>query len=317
MILIKAIIRPLKVALAIISFLLFHSCNSCNDKETPNKEDYPETMNSGNLTAYCDESISNLLDSALVLYRIDYPRVNLTLETGNARQVMAKLLAGEARVILTARDYLSDEDSLMKIYNVDPHLRMPMAYDALVFFVNMDFPLDTLNSAQISEFLQSEKNVLTKHYKDLRIEPELICPNVNSSEYANLMSLCNDNKNIARRIKFLEDSKSVKEHINQNNNSIGVCFLSEIVNDTSYKLLKIGFVNPDGRSIRPRQVHQAYIVQDLYPYKVTLWAYVLQDVRNLPFWFAKYLSVEEKIQRYFLNRGIVPAYARVKLIKEE
>ncbi len=306
-----------KFLISILSIILLHSCNSDKQKEEHKVEDYPETMNSGNLTAYCDLSIASLLDSAFIMYKVDYPRVNLNIETGNARQVMAKLLAGEARVILIARDYLRDEDSLMKVYNVEPHPRMEMAYDALVFFTNKDFPLDTLNAEQIAEFLQSDKDVLRKYYKQLKSEPELVCPNINSSEYANLHSLAARTQPILRKIKFVENFEAVKEYIATNNNRIGVCFLSQIVTDTSFKLIRIGFVNDKGRSIRPRQVHQAFIVQDLYPYKITLWAYVLQDARNLPYWFAKYLSVEEKVQRYFLNRGIVPAYARIKLIKED
>lgn len=310
-------IAILKFVTIIISFIILTSCNSEKQKEPQTKEEYPETMNSGNLTAYCDNSILSLMDSAFIMYRADYPKVNLTIETGNARQVMAKLLAGEARVILIARTYLRDEDSLMKVYNVEPHPKMEMAYDALVFFTHKDFPLDTLNAEQIFEYLQSNKDVLRGYYKQLKSEPELVCPNINSSEYANLQVLAARNQPIMRRIRFLEDFESVKDYISNNNKSIGICFLSQIVNDTSYKLIRIGFINDKGRSIRPRQVHQAFIVQDLYPYKVTLWAYVLQDMRNLPYWFAKYLSVEEKVQRYFLNRGIVPAYARIKLIKEE
>jgi hypothetical protein len=228
---------------------------------------------------------------------------------------MAHLLSGDARVIVLPRDYLRDEDSLMKAYKVKKHEKMPIAYDGLVFFTQKDFPLDTLNHTEILSILKDGK-AFKSYYPLLKLEPDLVINDINSSEYSNLRKLVLKGDSLKKKLKMMKSADSVIDYV-YGAYSIGIGYLSRVAKDTNLKLIKIGFTDSTGRRIRPKPVHQAYIVQDLYPYKVTIWAYLLEERRNLPFWFGKFLSIEEKVQRYFLDAGIVPAYARIKLIPED
>lgn len=290
------------------------SCN--NEKKEQKSEENIETMNSGKIEAYIDESFVSILQEPINWYKKDYPRVELKYHFTDARQAMSKLLAGETRVIITARGYLKDEDSLMKIYKVKPHQKQEVAYDALVMFVANAFPLDTINASQIDAILSENIN-LTKYFPKLISEPQYATLQNSSSEYANLMTLAANGKAIKKRLSLFRNNDSLKAFVKSSINNIGFGYLSNVVKDTSFKLIKIGFIDSANKYINPKPVHQGYIVQGLYPYKVTLWVYVLEDRKNLPFWFGKFFAVEEKVQRYFLKSGIVPAFARIKLIPED
>jgi len=298
----------------IVCFPFLQSCNQGEPKDAKQAAEV-ETMNSGKLTAYCDSSLENIMAEPVGWYKKDYPKVTLTMQYANARNVMAHLLSGDARIIVLPRDYLRDEDSLMKAYKVKNHDKMPIAYDGLVFFAKKDFPLDTLNHTEILGILRDGKPV-TAYYPNIKTEPDLVINDVNSSEYANLRKLVLKGDSLKKKFKFMKSADMVVDYVS-GAYSMGIGYLSRVAKDTSLKLIKIGFTDSAGRRIRPKPVHQAYIVQDLYPYKVTIWAYLLEERRNLPFWFGKFLSIEEKVQRYFLDAGIVPAYARIKLIPED
>jgi hypothetical protein len=54
-----------------------------------------------------------------------------------------------------------------------------------------------------------------------------------------------------------------------------------------------------------------------YPYKVPIYVYLLENRQNLPFWFSSFLAKETKVQKYFLDKGIVPTFAAIKLKFDE
>lgn len=302
---------------SIILILIAIILVGCEDKYTQKNPNDTETMNSGKITVYCDEAIKPVLDSAFVMYTNEYKNVALNIEYSNSRNVMAQLLSNKARIIINARDYLHDEDSLMKIYKIKEYKRFELAYDGLVFFVRKDFPVDTLNANQIEDAITSEK-LLSKTTSGLNFEPTYATINQNSSIFANLNFMVIKNRLIRKKIELLKNIDAVKKQVMANNSIIGIGYLSQLINDNNFKMLQLGFESDSlKRYISPKPVHQGYIVQDLYPYKVTYYAYLQEERQNLPFWFGTYLAKQEKVQKLFLDKGIVPAFARIKLKYEE
>lgn len=302
-----------KIVLILIT-LLFISCDNKYEEKSP--EDV-ETINSGKLSIYCDEVIKPVLDSAFKLYSIDYDNVELTVNYENSRNVMSQLLSSKSRVVVTARDYLADEDSLMNVYNIEKHKRFVIAFDGLVFFVNKNFPIDTLNSNQIENAIIKGES-LNNSTQGLDFEPTYATLDQYSSVYANFNSLIVNDNPLKRKVELFENIEAVKKQVASNNSIIGIGFLSQLVNDDNFKMIRLGFDSDTLKKyITPKPVHQGYIVQDLYPYKVPYYAYLLEDRQNLPFWFGTYLAKQEKVQKLFLDKGIVPAFARIKLKYEE
>lgn len=302
------------ITVVLISFL---TLVACDDQKPHPKNSNEETMNSGKLTVYCDESLAEKLDSVVQWYRTANPKVELTYKIDNSRSVMAKLLAGEARAIVIGRDYLKDEDSLMKVYKVQKHQFMEIATDALTFFSNPDLNIDTLNHAQIVDALTSPNPNLKASLQKLNDEPLFVVPAANSSEYANIMSLVTKGKKLNSKVKILKDYKEVMEFVKNNKKAIGVGFLLNSIGSPYHKLISIGYNDSTGKYINPKPVHQAYILQNLYPYIVKYKVLLLEDRKNLPFWFAAHMSREARVTTYLKNIGIVPTYAKFVLIKED
>lgn len=304
-----------KILYILISILILSSCGE-EDKVDEKGEPVRESMDSGILEIVCDKSVFHVLDSAFNMYNRRYDNVKFSYDTVTARKAMALILSGNIRAAVIARDYLLDEDSLMKQHNVDKHLRMQILEDALVFFTQTESKLDTINEEEIKQVLQN-KLKMTDIYPFLDEEPLFVINEQNSSEYANLMHLVTDNQTVKHPYRLLNGKDSVINYVKNNENVIGIGYLSQIIGRTDLKPLRVGFINDStDKHVYPQVVHQAYIVMRKYPWIVTYYAYLLKDKRDLPYWFATYLAKENVIQKYFLDYGLVPTYAKFKLIPQ-
>jgi len=304
------------ISIIALTFTFLISCDG--DHKDPKATGRYESINSGTFTCYVDEAVWDLMQPVFKMYDSAYSEINPKFIKTNSRNAMAQLLATNADAIITPRDYLKDEDSLMKVYKVDRHQRAIFAIDGLVFFVQKNFPIDTLNQDQLLQYFTKNDVKFKSFYEKLETEPTFVCNSYLSSEFANLNTLVAKNKLVIKKIKLLDSIQAVIDFVKNNLNSIGIAYLSNIVNQENFKLLRIGFTDTSGKRIFPKYpVHQANIVRGLYPFKVNHYVYILRLQRDRVFWFAKFLETEFIVQSYFNKYGIVPAYAKIKLIENE
>lgn len=288
---------------------------SCKNENKSDLGQY-EAWNSGEIEIFFDNQNTNLLDSVFKMYIKAFPNVKPKFTPVSSREGMRLLLNGKARIVLQSRDFLKDEDSLIKFYNITFPEPYPFAEDALVFFTQIDSPIDTLNSTKIEDYFA---DLTTKSIDKIGVlqDPTIVICEPNSSVFANFQKLVLKGQPLRRKYKFFVTPDSVKDFVANNPNTIGIGYLSQIIGDLRFKPLKIGFEDSTGKHIKPKSVHQAYIVQSLYPYIVTHRAYLLDDRKNLALWFASFISKESYVQRYFKDFGLVPTYAKIVLIKED
>ncbi|MFH1049695.1 MAG: substrate-binding domain-containing protein [bacterium] len=300
-----------------IFFLLSFTFFACNksDKD-PKASGIYESVNSGTITCLVDEAVWDFMQPVFNMYDSAYKEIHPTFLKVTSREAMAQLLAGNVKVIVTPRDYLKDEDSLMKAFKVEPHERAIYAIDGLVFYVNKDFPLDSISDSQIKEILSKPDKKLKDYFPHLKKEPVFVCNDYTSSEYANLQKIVLKGTPSKNKIIFQKNSELVKKYVRENPDAIGIGYLSQIVKDADLKGLMISFVDSSGKYIFPHVVHQANILRKYYPYIVNHYVYILKKQRDRAFWFAMFLEREFVVQSYFNNSGIVPAYAKIKLIEE-
>lgn len=291
--------------------LLLVSCN-----ENKNTSDQYEAWNSGEIEIFYDNQNTLLLDSVFKMYIKAFPNVKPKFTPVSSRDGMRFLFNGKAEIVLQSRDFLRDEDSLIKFYGISFPEPYPFAEDALVFFTQIDAPIDTLNSKKIEEYFS---DLTTKSFDKigLPLEPTFVICEPNSSVFANFQKMVLKGKPLQRKYKFFVTPDSVKNYVANNKNTIGIGYFSQIIGDLRFKPLKIGFDDSTGKHIKPKSVHQAYIVQSLYPYIITHKAYLLEDRKNLALWFASFISKESYVQRYFKDYGLVPTHAKIVLIKED
>lgn len=307
---IKSIILIALIAIIIIS------CNDDPKNESNNKpQTYEESISEGKLTVFVDTLLTNLIEPIMGFYRESYPKIELNVNYINSRRAVALLFSGEAEVIVLSRNYLKDEDSLNKEYKLN-RPEMVMANDGLVFFSHGNFGLDTLNDEQIYNILTQGKSFKT-YYSNLKEEPELVTTGVNNSHYQNLIVTAARGKSITRKLNLLNSTQELLDYVKNNDNAIGVAYLSNLVKKPEFKMLRISFINKEGNRVPPQIVHQGFIVQEKYPYIIELKAVLLEDRKSKPFWFASYLSKETKVQKYLMDYGIVPAFAKIVLVPSE
>ncbi len=301
-------IKNLNLAI-IIALITLNSCDSKYEKS------HTDSINAGELTVYCDKSIFEVLDTTFKMYQNSYPNIKFTLVKADSRECMNMILSGQANAVIVARNYLPDEDSLMIEFDVE-RTEMIAAEDALVFYVDRNFPLDTLNHEQIIEILSTNKR-FRDFYPQLTFEPELVSNTRRSSEYANFLQLVLGDRQLSKPVKFLTGYDSVKNYVKDNPNAIGIGYLSQIIRQIDWKPLRISFLSENGKREPPQVVHQAFIVQRRYPYIVKYRVLISEGTMSRAFWFASFLSKESIVQNYFNEFGIVPGFAKIKLIKQD
>ncbi len=314
-------IRKIYISLLFIAWagVLLSSCGSGDGDVQADKGRW-ESINSGTLSCYVEDGIFPILEKPIQWYREQYKDVDLTVSVADSRESMKQLFSGNQRVVVTSRGYLRDEDSLMKEFAVKPHLFFDIAKDGLVFFVKNDFPIDTLNDSQIRDILLGRTTFGKCFPGKFDSEPEIFMNSFKSSEYANLEKLVLKDSKPRVKINFTDGPEAVKASVDETENALGIGYLGQVYPDVSskkFKALMIGWQDSTGAYISPKPVHQAYFVMEKYPYMVTYRAYLLEEIKNLPYWFASYLGKETKVQVYFKESGIVPAFAKFRLIQED
>lgn len=303
----------LKIFTLITLLSFFISCDNNSGKTGKNQGQY-EAWNSGEITIYYDKDLSNMLDTVFKMYEKAFPDIKAKFVPVSAREGMALLLNGKAKVVLQSRGFLSDEDSLMKAYNVTLPEPWEFAKDALILFTSSDVKIDTMNTRNIENYFDNY-NLTPQSSLNINYNPEFVLPEINSGIYSNFRNLILKNKKTQRTLKTFSSIDSVKTYVANHPNSIGIGYLSNILGDLRFKPIPLGFYDTTGKYINPKPVHQAYIVQELYPYIITHRAYLLSSEKNLALWFATFISRESYVQKYFKDFGIVPTYAKIVLLK--
>ncbi|MCU0426576.1 MAG: substrate-binding domain-containing protein [Candidatus Kapabacteria bacterium] len=273
-----------------------------------------ETATTGKATILCDESIAERLKPAAAYFDSSYAEAKVEVVPVSAREGMSQLFATKARGLIISRPYLADEDSVLKANKLPPHATTIIATDALVFYVQRDFPLDTISLDQLKQLFTDKKATLQGMFPQLKAEPTFVCPDANSSEYGNILLMLTKNAAPQAKMTLVKNADTARKVVAANPNAIGVGYLWHNAGDKQFKMLKIGFQDTTGAYIRPKTVHQAYLVMGKYPLAVSIRGVILEDRRNLPWGFMTFLRNDVRAKQYFLKSGIVPEGAKFDLV---
>jgi ABC-type phosphate transport system substrate-binding protein len=289
-----------------ILFLFLTIISGCGERTAPRESKIDLTV---------DVAVWDLMKTPLKMFDTTVTDVKLNRKEANSMECVAQLLSGEAQTIILSRDLSKREDSIIKANGMQRPERQPLAQDGLVFFVNESFPLDTLSDEILKAVLTDEKKNLRTFFPQLKDEPQFCVADRFSSEYFNLDLFILKGKQPFTNVKLFANTDSVMNYVDKNPNAIGIAYLSHVFDYTKYKLLKISFIDTAGRYVKPLTVDQAYIIQNLYPYKITHWIYILDTKNYLPPKLAGFLRAPQgKVQPYFLSCGIVPAVGDIRLL---
>ena len=197
------------------------------------------------------------------------------------------------------------------------HASTIIATDALVFAVQRNFPLDTISLTQLERLFSEKGASLKGMFPQLKTEPTIICPDSYSSEYGNVLLYLTKNAAPKHALSLTKNAAEARAAVLSNPNAIAVGYLSQFAREPNLKMLKIGFQDSTGSYVRPKAVHQSYIVMGKYPLPIKIQGLLLEDQRNLPWGYITFLRNDVRTKEYFLKNGIVPEGARFNLIPDE
>ena len=296
------------VCFAVIATVCMSSCTE--DKQQQN---YKSPV-AGKDTIYVEDVLYPYFLEAKPKYDSVFENAEITLIPVNARRGMSLLFSDSASCVILARDYLRDEDSIVKSMSL-PFQKIEIAKDGLVFFVSKDIPLDTVNLSQLEAMFRGTS--INSIQKKVIFEEALCIPSMQSSEYAGLLKyFSKGNSVLSVTFKSYEHRDSVKVHV-RNSKSIGIGLMSDILRDSTLKAIRIGYTDSTGKRVAPQIVNPGFIVQNMYPFILPIFAYVKNERKDLAWGFATFMEKDPSIQKVLLNKGLIPSHAIYNLIQEE
>ena len=301
------------IVLFVLGFLTFVliSCNSNSNKKplTQEEKDYKYAR------IYIDEDVYSLMEKPCLVFDSLDASAELTIKKAQAWDCMKELLTGGAEAIITPMPMTKYWDSIMAKYDIKPLVQMKIAYDALTFYVKFDSPLDSLTDEQIVELLMNKNKKISDYFRKIKDDYGFVTSSPLSSEAENLHKLVLKGKKEKRKVYYAPNQDSVKEIV-KTKKAIGIGYLSQVIHDPDLRPLRISYIDSNGTYIFPHAVHQANIVRRLYPYIVTHYIYIISKSKDAAMRLGRYISKHGNAQKYFLNSGIAPAFAKIKLINE-
>jgi len=302
------IIRCFFVCFAVISTMFMSSCTEDRQQQTY------ESPVAGKDTIYVEDVLYPYFLEAKPKYDSVFENAEITLIPVNARRGMSLLFSDTASCVILARDYLRDEDSIVKSMSL-PFQKIEIAKDGLVFFVSKDIPIDTMNLSQLEGMLSGTS--INAIQKKVVFDEALCIPSMQSSEYAGLLKyFAKGNSALSVTFKQYENRDSLKVQV-RSSKSIGVGLMSDILKDSTLKAIRIGYTDSTGKRVAPQIVHPGFIVQNMYPLVLPIFAYVKNEKKDLAWGFATFMEKDPSIQKVLLNKGIIPSHAKYNLIQEE
>ena len=273
-----------------------------------------ESPVAGKDTIYVEDVLYPYFLEAKPKYDSVFENAEITLIPVNARRGMSLLFSDTASCVILARDYLRDEDSIVKSMSL-PFQKIEIAKDGLVFFVSKDIPIDTMNLSQLEGMLSGTS--INAIQKKVVLDEALCIPSMQSSEYACFLK-CFSKGNSALSVTFkqYENRDSLKAQV-RSSKSIGIGLMSDILKDSTLKAIRIGYTDSTGKRVAPQIVHPGFIVQKMYPLVLPIFAYVKNEKKDLAWGFATFMEKDPSIQKVLLNKGIIPTHAKYNLIQEE
>jgi len=302
------IIRCFFVCFAVISTMFMSSCTEDRQQQTY------ESPVAGKDTIYVEDVLYPYFLEAKPKYDSVFENAEITLIPVNARRGMSLLFSDTASCVILARDYLRDEDSIVKSMSL-PFQKIEIAKDGLVFFVSKDIPIDTMNLSQLEGMLSGTS--INAIQKKVVLDEALCIPSMQSSEYAGLLKyFSKGNSALSSTFKQYENRDSLKAQVRRSK-SIGIGLMSDILKDSTLKAIRIGYTDSTGKRVAPQIVHPGFIVQNMYPLVLPIFAYVKNEKKDLAWGFATFMEKDPSIQKVLLNKGIIPTHAKYNLIQEE
>ncbi|MFD2598389.1 substrate-binding domain-containing protein [Sphingobacterium corticis] len=287
--------------------------SSCGNSSDGNGQANDATSNdilTGNMTVIADETVTDLLNQQMDVFKSSYTNSQVELITDLERPAINRLLRGEGQVAILKRKLTAEEAKGFEQRSIKPKI-FPIAFDAVVFAVSSSVSDSTINFDRISNLLNgSEKG-----------EQKLLVDNINSSTIRTLQEVSNVNKVSGTNVSELRSAKEVLTALANNKKGIGVLSYNQYLamRDSLKAKDKIRILSvsksANEAAYRPTQTT---LGDDTYPLKQEVYVLNYQPNMGLGIGFSAFLT-GDRGQRVVLKYGLLPATmpGRELIIRDE
>jgi len=280
--------------ISIIGILLVVSCKK--EKEGNVKE----TMLSGNITLFVDESIFPIVEDQRDVFENTY-RATIKLNSKTEAEVINNIIEDSARVSILTRMLTNEEKSVLKNRATPKITRF--ALDAVVFIVNKKSQDSVIQLDQVADYLNGKSSTINN----------LVFDNPNSSVVRSLFEQLNIDKEKINTIYSQGNSEELIKFISENEGHIGVMGINWLTQtptallkySENIRMLSVQNVKSEGIENEYIYPSQANIGKKTYPLTRELFLLNYQGTTGLGMGFASFVASDIG-QKIILTSGLAP-----------
>lgn len=277
---------------------------SCNKQASAENSAPEETMTSGNLTLYVDNTIQPITEDVLAVFHSVYDKAKIKQVNRNENDVVNALLRDSANVVVMARPLTPKEEEHFTKQGITPKVTY-FATDAIAFITNKKSADTVVNLEDVYKVLQGKESGTVK---------KLVFDNPNSGTVQFLLKQADLKEVSAAGVYSLKNTEEVLKYVQDNPGAIGVIGVNWLVQPplewekyvANVRVLAVDNVKIDKAEKKYYKPSQSNIATGSYPLTRKLYVLNYQGKNGLGTGFATYISAIEG-QRIILKSGLLPA----------
>lgn len=290
------------LALSMVLFLF-----ACSEQKT---EGVKETRTSGTMTMLVDESIANIIDEEIKVFKSDYKNTKFTVINGSEGSIFSKFLNDSTRYIISTRVLSDQEEAVFKKRQI-PVYTSRFAIDGIAL-ITKNNSLDT--NINVQELIDIMKGNGSKG-------KSLVFDNAYSSTLRYFRDLASVDALPKNNVYTLNNSVDVIKYVADNPGYIGVIGLNWYLTqerDNPSLLNQIMLMNVknlpgkkgDSKYYKPEQDH---IISGIYPLLRNIYVINAEGRDGLGTGFATWLT-SNRGQLIVLKSGLAPTIIDERVI---
>lgn len=276
---------------------------SCKDSSSQKNGPVEETLTSGSITLFTDNTIQPIVEDVLAVFHNVYDKANIKQVNMTEQEILQAMMKDSAAIAVFPRMLTKEEERHFVKKDIKPRVT-PFAVDAVALITNEKATDTVMNLEEVLKVLQGKTSDKIK---------TLVFDNSGSSTVQYLLKLAGVKTPPASGVYALKTNEEVIKYVYNNNGAIGIVGVNWLVQPpgslTQYidkiAVLGIDNVKIDKGHKKYYKPNQSSIADGSYPLTRKLYVLNYQGKKGLGMGFATYISAREG-QRIILKSGLLP-----------
>lgn len=281
-----------------ITALAFISC-----KDEKKSSVIEETMTSGKITLYTDNTVQPIVEDVLAVFHSIYDRAQIEQVNMTEQEIIQSMLNDSAAVAILPRKLTEQEEAHFTNKKITPRIT-EFAIDAIALVTNKKATDSVINLEEVLNVLRGKPSGKIK---------SLVFDNAGSSTVQYLLGIAGVKNVPSQGVYSLKTNEEVIKFVHDNNGSIGIVGVNWLVQPPrelkeyidNITVLAVDNVKKDDGQKKYYKPNQSNIATGSYPLTRTVYVLNYQGKKGLGMGFATYITAQDG-QRIILKSGLLP-----------